>query len=481
VVRAIVTPEQMRRVDAAAIAAGVSLDTLVERAGAAVARAAVSALGGTYGRTVNVIVGRGNNGADGRVAATRLAEQGVRVRLFDAAGCPPSLPRADLVIDAAYGTGLSRPWIAPDVGGAAVLAVDIPSGVDGLTGALLGQPLRADLTVTFAALKPGLLLGPGRSHCGEIRVVDIGVPPTASGDEPSAWLVEQRDVAGWIPRRSPDAHKWHGALRVIAGSPAMTGAAHLLVAAALRCGVGMVHVTRPGIHDARGLPVEAVAVAVPVGADDGCWADQAAEGLGRFHAVTVGPGLGRSAATVASVRKFVSLLDLPLVIDGDGLFALGSLDELPRLPDVCVLTPHEGEFARLIGRAVGPNRIDDARQAAQRSGATVLLKGPTTVVATPNGSVRVITTGDHRLATAGSGDVLTGVIGALMAGGVDAFEAAAAGAWIHGRTVAHAPRAGLIAGDLPGLLPMVMGELDQGDSPAGVVVSAVTSSSEPHR
>src|SRR6478609_545714 len=219
----IVTPAEMAAIDAAAPE---PVDVLVARAGAAVARCALRMLGGGYGRVVNVIAGGGNNGGDGRVAGERLTERGVAVRIFDARSCPATLPPCDLVIDAAYGTGYRigddtrQPWSPPDIGAAVVLAVDIPSGVDALTGAAPATVLAATRTVTFAALKPGLLFGPGKGLAGDVQVVDIGLDTSRA----TAHLVTAADVRGWWRPRPADAHKWSRAVRMIAGSRGMTGA-----------------------------------------------------------------------------------------------------------------------------------------------------------------------------------------------------------------------------------------------------------------
>jgi ADP-dependent NAD(P)H-hydrate dehydratase / NAD(P)H-hydrate epimerase len=245
-------------------------------------------LGGTYGRVVRVIAGPGNNGADGRVAARVLADRGVKVQVIEAAKCPPVLPPCDLVIDAAYGTGFHGEWRAPDVDGAEVLAVDIPSGLDGSTGLTAGPVLNADVTVTFAAAKPGLLLGEGPSVSGTVRVVDIGL------DVSSARMhqVRSADVADWLPHRELDDHKWSHAVRVVAGSPGMTGAAALVSAAAQRAGAGMVHLSCPGIEAES--PLEVVTRRVP--AFD--WAPAVLADLHRFHALVIGPGLGREDYTL---------------------------------------------------------------------------------------------------------------------------------------------------------------------------------------
>ena len=251
----VVTPVQMAAVDAAAPEpAGV----LIARAGAAVARAAEDLLGGRYGRRVTVIVGKGNNGADGRAAAGRLRSAGVRVGVIDAAEAPEVLAPADLYVDAAFGTGLSRPWSAPGRAcpDAPVLAVDIPSGLHGLYGSVLGGPVwPADRTVTFAALKPGLLLGSGPRLCGEVVVADIGLNVDALWrDAPSCRLIGDEDVET-LPAGSGSTHKWQNAVLVVAGSPGMGGAAALVCAAAFRSGARMVHLSAP---DGVAAAVEAV-------------------------------------------------------------------------------------------------------------------------------------------------------------------------------------------------------------------------------
>jgi hydroxyethylthiazole kinase-like uncharacterized protein yjeF len=446
----IVTPEEMAAVDAAAPE---PVDVLIERAGAAVARAALDLLGGGYGRRVVVVAGKGNNGADGRAAAVRLRRRGVRVAVLDALDAPAHLPACDLVIDAAYGTGFHGEHHAPDPHGAPVLAVDIPSGVSGLTGQVGGRALEAVRTVTFAALKPGLLLHPGRVLAGEVLVADIGLDVGLS----RVGLVERDDVAAWLPSRAAESHKWKAAVLVVAGSPGMTGAAHLAANAAARAGAGMVRLGSPGLSDDPGRPTEAVGLALPA---DG-WVEAVRDELDRFGALVIGPGLGTAPGTAAEVRALVAQCPCPVVVDGDGLTALG--DEAPFVlrdrPAPTVLTPHDGEFARLAGHPPEADRFASVRSLAASSGAVVLLKGPTTVVAGPTGEVRVSTSGDARLATAGTGDVLSGIVGALLAQGVPALEAAAAGAWLHGRAGAHGPAHGLVAGDLLDLLPDTLAEV----------------------
>jgi ADP-dependent NAD(P)H-hydrate dehydratase / NAD(P)H-hydrate epimerase len=445
----VLTPDEMAAVDAAATE---PVEVLIGRAGAAVARAALAILGGTYGRRVVVVAGKGNNGNDGREAARRLERRGVRVQVIAAPDVPPELPASDLVIDAAYGTGFRGEYVAPDPAGAPVLAVDIPSGVDGLTGQAGGRPVAAARTVTFAALKPGLLFHPGRALAGEVIVADIGLDVSGA----RVGTVEAADVAGWVPARAPDAHKWRAAVMVAAGSPGMTGAAHLAARAAYRAGVGMVRVATPGLESDPALPTEAVGMGVPAAG----WDAVVIEQIGRMGALVVGPGLGRGAPAVAAIHHLVGSAPVPVVVDGDGLSALGAqaAEVIARRDSgaSAVLTPHDGEFARLAGGPPGPDRIAAARGLAEAVGAIVLLKGPTTAVAHPDGRVLLHAAADARLATAGTGDVLSGVIGALLAQSVDPFAAAAAGAWLHARAALEGPAQGLIASDVVEALPAAL-------------------------
>lgn len=451
----VVTPEEMGAIDAAAPE---PVEVLIGRAGAAAARAAVGLLGGTYGRRVVVVAGKGNNGADGRAAAGRLRRRGARVEVVEAREAPDRLPGCDLVVDAAYGTGFRGSYEAPGLGEPAppVLAVDIPSGVSGLTGEAAGRPLRATATVSFAALKPGLLLADGAALSGRVQVADIGLDTGSA----RAHLVEADDVARWLPARPHSSHKWKAAVWLVAGSPSMTGAAHLASAAAMRGGAGYVRLSSPGVTDDPQRPTEAVGWALPA---DG-WGEQVRAGLERFSALVVGPGLGRDERVTREVRALVAGSTVPTLVDGDGLTALGDgaaevVHARPPGAAPVVLTPHDGEFARLAGGPPGADRLEAVRHLAAAVGAVVLLKGSTTIVAEPGGQALFSTTGDARLASAGTGDVLSGVIGALLASGVEPFRAAAAGAWLHGRAAQHGPRTGLVASDIPDLLPDVFAEL----------------------
>ncbi len=447
--------EEMRGVDADALRT-VSEDTLVERAGTAVATWAVRMLGGTYGRHVVVVAGKGNNGADGRVAAARLRRRGAQVSVVEATDAPDRIGAAgtvDLVIDAAYGTGFRGTYRAPAVpAGVPVLAVDIPSGVNGDTGEACGEPLRADVTVTFAALKTGLVQGDGSLLAGRVEVADIGLDVSGA----SMWVVEDADVARLLTPRPRDAHKWQSAVAVVAGSPGMTGAAGLCARAAYRAGAGMVRLGIPG-GDLSELPVsEAVGASLPVTG----WSADALAMAQRCRALVVGPGLGRADATVGDVRGLLAGATVPVVVDADGLYALGTGDEIgaalhpaaDATASTVVLTPHDGEFTRLAGAPPGADRITAAGALAQRCGAVVLLKGPTTIVADPAGRVLLATAGSPRLATAGTGDVLSGVIGAFVARGVEPHLAAALAAHVHGRAAELGCAEGLVAGDLAELI-----------------------------
>jgi ADP-dependent NAD(P)H-hydrate dehydratase / NAD(P)H-hydrate epimerase len=448
------------------------VEVLIERAGFGVARAAARMLGRCYGQRVLVVAGRGNNGADGRAAAALLARRGASVKVMEAAsvGAGAALPDADLVIDAAYGTGLSRPYQPPDPGRARVLAVDIPSGLSGTTGRPVGDPeqggaVRADQTVTFAALKPGLLLGDGPDLTGPVEVVDIGLGDLVDGVA-QAWLVTDADLIR-LPSRPRQTHKWVTAVGVVGGSPGMPGAPILSAHGAMRAGAGYAIVAVPGSPPGGGLPPsEYVGRSLPA-AD---WGQEAAESVDRARAVVVGPGLGACALGPAGetglstpVARFLAASSLPAVIDADGLTALGDLSNLAKLAgersSPTVITPHEGEFARLAGRPPAEDRITDVRSVASETGAVVLLKGSTTVVAEPGGRVLVVNSGSSRLATAGTGDVLSGIIAAFLARGLPGPEAAALAAHCHGRASALGPPEGLVASDLPALTSRWLSEV----------------------
>lgn len=438
----VLTPEEMRAVDAAATE---PFEVLVERAGSVVARVALEELGGAYGRRVVVVRGKGNNGADGRVAARILRARGVRVVELDADPCPEMVPPCDLVIDAAYGTGFRGSYAGPDVGGALVLAVDVPSG-----------EVRADVTVTFAALKPSLVFN---DDAGAVLVEDIGLEVSSA----RIHVVEAGDVTGRLPRRPRSAHKYQSAVAIIAGSPGMTGAASLTSRAAMRAGAGYCRLGIPGVDVASVSASEVVAVALPA---DG-WGAVAVEATERMRAMAIGPGLGRSEATIVEARLVVAETPIPLVIDADGLFALGTVDRAADLlrsrGAPTILTPHDGEYRHLTGSLppTGADRIDAVRALAERLGVTVLLKGSVTVVADPDGEVLIARLGTPALATAGTGDVLTGIVAAFLAAGLSPLEAGGLAATAHGMAALSGARLGLVAGDLIDLLPSVLSDGDR--------------------
>ncbi len=482
----VVTPAEMAEADRRTILAGTAENALVERAASAVARRALVMLGGAYGRRVVVVCGKGNNGADGLVAARRLRARGVGVDVFalasgvDAPAWRRALDRADLAIDAMFGTGfrgalegdaamVARSLAASDV---ATLAIDIPSGVDGNTGEVIGESVRAHATVTFAALKPGLLFEPGRAHAGAIEVVDIGIDVACDRGTPLA-VLEPADV--FAPRRAAIGHKWSAGAYVVGGSAGMAGAPLMAAHAAARCGAGMVVLGVPGADAAaRASGTELVVRALPAtstGALDAAAASAVLDGIERFHALAIGPGLGRDERTQAAVRGLVAECPVAIVVDADGLNALAD-DPAPLHArraagyPPAILTPHGGEYARLANRDVNPDRVAAARDLAARLDSVVLLKGPGTVVAAPDGRAIVNRTDIPALASAGTGDVLTGIITGLVAAGGDPFRAAASGAFLHGWAARTAGTGdSLVATDLIGALPPTLNALRSGHNP----------------
>jgi len=473
----ILTPSASAALDRAAADRGVSVDSLMERAGWAVARAVVEAAGGAYGRRAVVVCGKGNNGGDGLVAARYLDRWGMGMtavllgrpsasagpaatnlrRFADAGGrivehgtdrLRRELDRADVVVDALFGTGFRG---APDGEpleairamascDAAVVAVDIPSGVNGETGAVARDAVVADVTVSFGTLKPGVVLFPGAAHAGEVRVADIGFPPDLIRSD--LGLVEPEDAAALLPVRAAEANKRStGVVLVVAGSRAMTGAGVLTARAAYRAGAGLVTLAVPesALATAKAALTEATFLPLPEteggGVSEDAWG-ALAERFDAVHALAVGPGLGRDPATSALVRRLVAESPVPFVLDADGLNAFaGRGDDLARRASDCVVTPHDGEFARLTGAAVDEvreDRIGHARKASSAFGCAVLLKGPRTIVAEPSGRARVNATGGPALATGGTGDVLTGAAAAFVARRLSPADAAVLAAFVHG-------------------------------------------------
>ncbi len=465
---ALLTISEMQEAERRAVASGIAEDVLMERAGAAVAKAVMTRL--PSGRVV-VLAGPGGNGGDGFVAARILAERGWPVRvctlrpdamtgasrrmadLWTSEIAPVTeacADDADLVVDALFGAGLARD-LDPALGAlfarlrAPVIAVDMPSGVDGDSGGIRGHAVTARATVTFCRRRPGHVLMPGRRLCGDVTVADIGigdaivtaVSPGIVCNAPALWRHR------W-PWPSPDAHKHaRGHLVVLGGSLGSGGASRLAAAAGLRAGAGLVTCAMPRAallaHAAHHTAVMNHAFA---GVEDFAGLMAA----GHVHAGVLGPGAGTGEGTRDLVMAALAS-GKPLVLDADALTACRAYrrDFLEAIHEHCVLTPHVGEFRRLF-EATG-DRLRDVACAAAEAGCVVLLKGPDTTIADPHGRVAVNANGSPFLATAGSGDVLAGIIGGLLAQGTRALDAAMMGCWLHAEAGGR-DTPGLVAEDL---------------------------------
>jgi len=477
----IITVAQMREIDAKAAALGVPTRTLMENAGAAVAREIQSRW---EPRSTVIFCGPGANGGDGFVAARKLAEAGWPVRVGflgdraavkgDAADASSSwmgwvdpadvalLEPGALVVDALFGAGLSRPLdgTAAAIAVAArdhdVVAVDLPSGAHGDGGAPEGEVFRADVTVTFVRKKIAHVLEPTRAYCGDVLVADIGAPAEALPQIAGAPMENGAHL--WtLPWPAPDAHKHaRGHAMVISGPAGRTGAARLAARAALRMGAGLVTLISP-TNAARENACHLTAIMLEPARD----AKEARALAQKATAIVIGPAAGLTQRTRDIVLELASL-GAPMVLDADALtvFAEDPDALFAAVHDACVATPHIGEFRRLFPDVADSAmlKIERARAAAKRAGCVILLKGPDTVIAAPDGRAAVNTTGAPFLATAGSGDVLAGLIAGLAAQGMKAFEAACAGAWLHGR-LGEALGPGLMAEDLPEALPALLNEL----------------------
>ncbi|AYM81302.1 MULTISPECIES: NAD(P)H-hydrate dehydratase [Agrobacterium tumefaciens complex] len=472
-------PAVMASIDAAAGQSGIPLYDLMERAGQAVAASALRHY--PQAQRFVVLCGGGNNGGDGYVAARALVESGAVVVVhhlgdagtlrgdarmaFERSGVAP-LPlgdyaplAGDVVIDAVFGAGLSRDIPqelariieAVTNAKASVLAVDLPSGLCGRRGVPLGASFTAERTVTFMARKPGHLLMPGRALCGALEVFDIGIPSRILTDH--AGPVAENHPLVWrdaLPASDIETHKFRrGHLTVFSGPAHATGASRMTALAALKAGAGIVTVAAPRrALDVLSVTLTAVMNAPMDDADDlRLWLDDR-----RHGAFVLGPGFG----DLEKARQFVSLLgDRAAVLDADAITAFKDYAEtlFERVTSGAgkfVLTPHEGEFARLFPDLAADgtlSKIEKAQAASARSGAVLIYKGADTVIAAPDGRALVNTNAPASLATAGSGDVLAGIIGALLAQGAPAFEAAAAGVWLHGQA-GHRAGDGMTAEDL---------------------------------
>ena len=489
----VLTTAEMERADQLTIAAGTPGFALMLSAGQAVAAAAMDFV--EEGPVV-VVAGRGNNGGDGFVAAAELAARGREVSVIllcereslqgDAASAargwkypvlpfnPQAIGKPALIIDALFGAGLNRPVKgephdmieAINANGAPVLSVDLPSGINGDTGAVMGVAVRATETVTFFRRKPGHLLLPGRIFCGRVRVADIGIDPRVLEEiRPRTFETIPQFWRTSFPVPRIDGHKYaRGHAVVVSGDLAATGAARMSARGALRAGAGLVTVASP--RDA--LVVNATALtAVMVRPVDTpvefaeLWADK------RHDTCVIGPGAGVGDRTRDFVMTALSA-KRNLVLDADALTSFADAPDhlfeaikASHDPQV-VLTPHEGEFPRLFSdisnKHPGRSKLERVRAAAERAGAIVLLKGSDTVVASPDGRATIAYNAPPWLATAGAGDVLAGMIAGMLAQGVAAFEAASIAVWMHGEAAREAGP-GLIAEDLPEVLPAVFRHL----------------------
>jgi NAD(P)H-hydrate epimerase len=456
---------------------------------------------------IAVVCGKGNNGGDGFVTARLLRDQGRSVRVLTLAdpdelrgdartnferlpGPPPDpfspagVEGAAAIVDAILGTGFSGAAREPAAGaidainaaaehgaeagrGVEVVACDVPSGVNASTGEVEGAAVRATATATFHAGKPGLWIAPGKAHAGEVRTVDIGIPPGGPG-EPKIGLISA-DVVDVIPRRGRESTKFAaGSVLVCGGSTGLTGAPSMASESAMRAGAGYVTALIPGslnmIFEVRLLEV----MSVPLPDDRGSLTSDCVgvvlERCERADALVLGPGLGRADRAFEVARQIAKQARLPLLLDADGLNAhAGALGTLAGREAPSVLTPHAGELARLLetdGAAVDATRLESVRRAASAAEAVVLLKGDDTLVATPDGRVALSRGGASALATAGTGDVLSGVIGAFLAKRMDAFAAASAGVFVHARAGKLSARdvgpEGVIASDVLQRLPTAL-------------------------
>ena len=480
----LLTPQQMSRADQLAVESGIKSHVLMEAAGQAVAEAVSTRY--PEGRVL-ILCGPGNNGGDGFAAGRLLVKAGrdVRLALFgdrsalkgDAAmysdlwthpveaATPAALAGADVIVDALLGAGLDRDVTgalaelidAVNAQSAPVLAVDVPSGIDGASGAVRGTAVKADASVTFFRLKPGHLLYPGRGHCGELLLRQIGIPdsvlaeiaPRAVQNDPSLWQV---------PKPDPEGHKFtRGHAVVMSGGPLQSGASRMTAIAALRAGAGLV--TLIGPHAALMVQAQHV-TAVMLKVVDGAAGLSLLLRDSRINAFAIGPAAGVGEPTRMSVLAALEA-GPAVVLDADAITSFAEAPQAlydaiaakPQRP--VVMTPHGGEFGRLFPDIAG-SKLEQARAAAERSGAIIILKGSDTVIASPDGRAAINANAPAWLGTAGAGDVLTGIVAGLLAQGMSGFEAAAAGVWIHGAAAGAFGGPGMIAEDLPDLVPGVL-------------------------
>ncbi|HXJ81311.1 MAG TPA: NAD(P)H-hydrate dehydratase [Candidatus Methylomirabilis sp.] len=503
------TAAEMRALDARAIGElGIPGPRLMENAGTGAAGVIAEEFAPIRGKRVLIVCGRGNNGGDGFVVARRLKARGARVQVvvighrsevkgdavvslgrwrgpIEEVAAEPrlralgrDLARADVIVDALLGTGLDGPARGLVAGaidavngaGRPVASLDLPSGLGSDRGALLGPTVKAQLTVTFAGYKRSLLIHPAAAHAGRVVVVDIGISPAEVERGIATFLLEESDVRRHFPPRSSDAHKGSfGHLLVLAGSVGKTGAAGLAGRAALRSGVGLCTVATPVSQQpiVAGLGMEPMTepVAETPGHTVSLQArERVLELAARTDALAVGPGLSLDPETQELVRGLVADVARAMVVDADGLNALGGhLERLDRAAGPRALTPHPGEMARMLGATIAEvqaDRLEVVRTFCVRHGVALALKGAGTVIGGPDGRVYINPTGNPGMATGGSGDVLTGMVGAFLARGFDAVTALQTGCFLHGLAgdVACAERGeeSLIAGDIVEAIPAAM-------------------------
>jgi ADP-dependent NAD(P)H-hydrate dehydratase / NAD(P)H-hydrate epimerase len=496
------TAGEMSRADKGAQKLGIPGGVLMERAGAEMARIALEAYAP---QRALVVAGGGNNGGDGFVVARELHRAGAEVvvlatkdeytgdpdtnfeilrnlgvRFVHSEELEAELSQSDLIVDALLGTGFSgdvreneaRLIESLNESLIPILAVDVPSGVDGSTGEVHGAAVRADVTVCAHAAKVGCVISPGRERAGEVVAVDIGIPPAADV-EPSLVWTDAESLRGKIPRTTGPAHKYSaGALFVVAGSRRTTGAPLMVVRGAERTGCGIVFLaTSESSAPSVDLELtEALVHGVPED-EEGYVTSAALERIlklaERTSGLAVGPGMGTGDEGRRLVEGILNEVELPVLLDADAVTNLAGTDALAKRDAPTVITPHAGELGRLLGagaKDISARRLHSARSAAEEHGCCVLLKGSDTLIADGE-KVAVNSTGSVALATAGTGDVLSGVIGALLSRGMDAYEASRAGAWAHGRAAelwleaTDWPAESLVATDLLEYLPEALGEL----------------------
>lgn len=505
----VVGSAEMRAIDRHAIEiVGVPAAILMENAGRAVFSAIQSSFPPLAGKTVSVLCGKGNNGGDGFVIARALSGAGVQTRvwsvstprtlkgearlhcnLFTRTGgrtrllMPSSRARfardmaeSDIFVDALFGTGLNAPIAgflarvidSVNASGTPVVSVDVPSGINADTGAVLGTAVRAAITVTFGHMKAGLVLPPGSVHAGRVVVADIGLPEVSTKRVgPRGSALSEPEAAALLPARPTDGHKGtFGRVLLVAGSTGRTGAAVLASLGALRGGAGLVTIAHPAalrdVFEQKTLE----AMTLPVGRDGDAFLNISAvesirAGSAGADAAAIGPGIGLAAGTAEAVSAIVRDVACPLVLDADALTLLAGKEALVRRRrGITVMTPHPGEMARLIGgrvEQVQSDRVSAAREAAARYGAVVVLKGAGSVTALPDGRYWINRTGNPGMATGGTGDVLTGLIAALLAGGGGAESAVPLAVYVHGLAGDLAAEArgttGMIASDAAHEIP----------------------------